>query len=78
MILIEFLLAPTVPSEPRPKKTARLTSSGSMSNSGSTASDVCVTSSTMPTVKWFLGFSLASSSSTALSIAGVNSLEERP
>ncbi len=32
----------------------------------------------MPTVKWFFGSSLPSSSKTALTIAGVNSLEERP
>src|SRR5262249_36342975 len=55
MILIEFLLAPTVPSDPRPKKIARTQSSGSMSKSESTGSDVCVQSSTMPTVKWFFG-----------------------
>ena len=35
MILIEFLLAPTVPSAPSPKKTARTTSSGSMSHPSS-------------------------------------------
>ena len=51
MILIEFLLAPTVPSAPRPKKIARTTSSASMSKSGSYGSEVWVTSSTMPTVK---------------------------
>ena len=33
-ILIVFLLAPTVPSDPRPKKTARSVSGGSMSNDG--------------------------------------------
>ncbi len=54
MILIEFLLAPTVPSAPRPKKTARTRSSGSMSKSASTGSEVWVTSSMMPTVKWLL------------------------
>ena len=32
----------------------------------------------MPTVKWFLGDGLASSSNTALTIAGVNSLEPSP
>ena len=55
MILIEFLLAPTVPSAPRPKKTARTVSAGSTSNVSSTASDSLVTSSTMPTVKWCFG-----------------------
>ena len=49
-----------------------------MSSSGSNGSEVWVTSSTMPTVKWFFGRSLASSSKTALTIAGVNSLDESP
>ncbi len=78
MILIEFLLAPTVPSAPRPKKTARLTSSGSMSNSWSTASDRCVTSSTMPTVKWFRGVAADRLSKTAFACAGVYSFDDRP
>ena len=79
MILIEFLLAPTVPSAPRPKKTARTRSSESMSNSGSTGIEVWVTSSTMPTVKWLRGPSRrTSSSNTALTCAGVKSFEERP
>ena len=34
-ILIVFLFAPTVPSEPSPKKTARNVSGDSMSNDGS-------------------------------------------
>jgi len=40
MILIEFLFAPTVPSAPKPKKTARTRSSESVSNSGSTGIEV--------------------------------------
>ena len=78
MILIEFLLAPTVPSAPRPKNTARTVSAGSTWNVSSTASDSPVTSSTMPTVKWRFGAPFASSSKTALTIAGVNSLDPRP
>jgi hypothetical protein len=78
MILIEFLLAPTVPSAPRPKNTARTTSGGSMSSSRSQSSDRPVTSSTMPTVKWRRGRALDSSSYTPTTIAGVNSFEERP
>ena len=39
---------------------------------------VWVTSSLMPTVKWFLGDGLCRSSKTALTMAGVNSLEESP
>jgi hypothetical protein len=39
MILIDALLAETVPSEPSPKKIARCTSAGSMSYSVSQASE---------------------------------------
>ena len=49
-----------------------------MSRSGSNPSDVCVTSSTMPTVKWLRGFSLESSSKTPAIMAGVNSFDDRP
>ncbi len=55
MIFTEFLLAPTVPSLPRPKNTARVTSSGSVENFGSQSRLRCVTSSTMPTVKCRFG-----------------------
>ncbi len=51
MILIEFLLAPTVPSAPRPKNIARTTLSDSMTKCGSISRLVWVTSSLMPTVK---------------------------
>ena len=46
--------------------------------SGPTASDVWLTSSTMPTVKWLRGRSPPRSSNTAFAIAGVNSFEDRP
>ena len=78
MILIEFLLAPTVPSAPRPKKTARTTSGSSIEKSGSTSSDSRVTSSMMPTVNCGFGCGLASSSKMARTMAGVNSLEASP
>ena len=78
MILMEFLFALTVPSLPRPKKTARTTSSGSGANEASTGRLVPLTSSTIPTVKWFFGGSAASSSNTAAAMAGVNSLDDRP
>ena len=78
MILIVALLADTVPSEPSPKNTARDTSSGSMSSSGSQASDECETSSRMPTVNRRRGASRPSSSNTAATIAGVNSLDDSP
>ena len=78
MILIEFLLAPTVPSAPRPKKRARTVLGSSVEKCGSHSRLVWVTSSLMPTVKWFFGLALAASSRTAFTMAGVNSLEERP
>ncbi len=37
-----------------------------------------MTSSLMPTVKWFFGAGFCSSSKTALTIAGVNSFEDSP
>jgi len=74
MILIEFLLAETVPSEPRPKKTQRVTSSWPTGrNEGSKSMLERVRSSTMPTVKWFFGFGFASSANTPATIAGVSS-----
>src|SRR5439155_1473993 len=78
MILMEFLLAPTVPSAPRPKNTARTTSSASMSSASSKGRDRWVTSSTMPTVKCFFGRGLFNSPKTALTIAGVNSFDDNP
>lgn len=57
MILIEFLLAPTVPSAPSPKNRHSLTS-GLVTDIGApTSSEVKVTSSTIPTVNLFLGWS---------------------
>ena len=78
MILIELRFALTVPSLPRPTKTARITSSGSVVNERSTGRLVSVTSSTMPTVKWFFGSSASSSAKTAAAMAGVNSFDESP
>ena len=49
-----FLLAPTVPSEPRPKKTAR-TREVSAGKSIGTSRELFVTSSTMPTTDWRIG-----------------------
>lgn len=62
MILMVFLFDPTVPSEPRPKKIARTTSSFSMSIVASYASERRVTSSSMPMVNPLRGFGFASSS----------------
>ena len=78
MILIVALLADTVPSEPSPKNTARDTSSRSMSSSGSQVSDEPDTSSRMPIVNRRRGAARPSSSSTAITIAGVSSFDDRP
>jgi hypothetical protein len=78
MIFTELRLALTVPSLPRPKKTARVTSSVSVVNSGSYSRLKRVTSSTMPTVKCRFGCGLANSAKTAAAWAGVNSFDDRP
>jgi len=78
MILMEFLFAPTVPSEPRPQNLQEIVSAGVMSTSSLMGMERFVTSSTMPMVKWFFGRSLPSSSKMPLTMAGLNSLEERP
>jgi hypothetical protein len=77
-IFTDVLLAPTVPSEPSPKNTARRLWSSSVENEPSTGRLAWDTSSAIPTVKWLRGRSAVSASSTALAIAGVNSLEARP
>ncbi len=78
MILMEFLLAPTVPSEPNPQN-LQLTVSGSpQAISPQTGRERCVTSSSIPTVKWFIGSGFFRFSYTAAICAGVTSLEERP
>ncbi len=73
-----FLLAPTVPSEPSPKKTARSVSAGSMSSDVAWERLRPETSSLMPTVNLRRGRSLPSSSKTPATMAGVSSLEANP
>ena len=73
-----FLFAPTVPSEPRPKNTARTVSAGSMSSDGSYGRLRPDTSSMMPTVNRRRGRSRASSANTPAIIAGVTSFDDRP
>ena len=77
MILIDALLAPTVPSAPSPQKMACTARVGT-ENEGSRSSDRPVTSSRMPTVNCGRGVSACSSSRAALAIAGVNSFDDRP
>ena len=57
MILMEFLLAPIVPSEPSPHISALDWLAGGGTVTSGTGREVKVTSSTMPTVKLFFGFS---------------------
>jgi hypothetical protein len=78
MILIALLFAPTVPSAPRPQNLHCTVPFGATSRVGPTSSEVWVTSSTMPTVKWFLGCAARMLSKTARAIAGLNSLEPSP
>ncbi len=78
MILIEFLLAPTVPSAPRPKKRASKVPGLASEISSPTGSERKVTSSVMPTVNWFLGSFIFRFSKTASICAGVVSFDERP
>ena len=77
MILMEFLLAPTVPSEPSPQNMQLMVSLFSTDRPSATGMERLETSSLMPTVK---SWKQAPSrwSKTALTMAGVNSLELRP
>ena len=52
------VIAPTDPSPPNPQLITDLVPSGAVLNPNYlTSKEVCVTSSVIPTVKWFLGFS---------------------
>src|SRR6056297_1084620 len=51
MILMEFLLAPTVPSDPNPQNKQRFTSGPSVTICSSTSKEVKETSSLIPIVK---------------------------
>ena len=73
-----FLLAPTVPSEPIPKKTARSVRGDSMSRVRSQGRLMPPTSSLMPIVNRERGRSALSSVKMPATIAGVNSFEESP
>ena len=62
MIFTELRLALTVPSLPRPKNTARVTSSPSVEKSSSESRLKKVTSSLMPTMNRCFGWAFDSSS----------------
>jgi len=55
MILMEFLLAPTVPSEPRPQNLQEVVPFGVVLGFSFIFRESFVTSSSMPTVKRFFG-----------------------
>ena len=78
IILMEFLLAPTVPSPPRPQNLHSMVPGAAVLGEGFSSREVWVTSSTMPTVNWRLGADLVSSSYTANTLLGGVSLEPRP
>jgi len=73
-----FLFAPTVPSAPRPKNTARSVSGASTSSVASYSRLVPLTSSVIPIVNRARGRSRRSSVRTPAAMPGVNSLEESP
>ena len=78
MILMADLFAPTVPSEPRPQNLHCTVPSGVVESDGPTGRDSPVTSSSMPTTKWFLALAFFMLSYTAWTMFGRNSLEPRP
>ena len=78
MILAEFLLAPTVPSEPRPQNLQDTVSADSVTRGSWTSRLRCVTSSLTPMVNRCFPFSSFMLSNTALIWAGVTSRPARP
>ena len=79
MILIEFLLAPTVPSPPRPQNLHSMVPGAAVLGVSAASGRLRpVTSSTMPRVNSRLGSSALSYSKMANADAGGVSLEPRP
>ena len=74
MILIEFLLAPTVPSAPSPQNLHATMLSGAVTGVSPLSRDKFVTSSTIDNVNSFL----STFSNVAMISAGVVSLEPNP
>ena len=74
MILMEFLLAPTVPSAPSPQNLQFVVPSGVVTSGAPVSRERFVTSSTIPIVN----FSFSVFSYTATICAGVVSLEPSP
>ena len=78
MILMLFLLAPTVPSDPRPQNLQETVPGLSVSGCSGMGRLRPVTSSVMPMVKPFFGSAASSSRYTARICPGSVSLLERP
>ena len=79
MIFVEFLLAPTVPSPPRPQNLHSTVPSAAVIGAGFTSGKLkLVTSSTIPIVKRGFGASFSNSLYTANTEEGGVSLEPRP
>ena len=79
IIFVEFLLAPTVPSPPRPQNLHSFVPGADVIGAGLTSGKLkFVTSSTIPIVKRDLGSSFSSSLYTANTDEGGVSLEPRP
>ena len=77
IILIAFLLAPTVPSDPSPQNLQAVVPSLAASIS-ITSNEVLVTSSTIPIVNPFFGSSFFKFSNTPAMCDGVGSFEPNP
>ena len=78
MILMLFLLAPTVPSDPRPQNFRLLMSLGVVSGSSVMGRLLWVTSSTMPIVKPWMGCAAVRFRKAESTAPGVVSLLPRP
>ena len=78
MILIEFLFAPTVPSDPSPKNKHSVTSAFPVKTGSASGNDVNVTSSIIPIVNWSFGSGCFKLLYTATICSGVVSFEDKP
>ena len=79
MIFVEFLLAPTVPSPPRPQNLHSTVPGAEVIGAGLTSgSERLVTSSTIPIVNLFFGSSFSNSLYTANTDEGGVSFEPKP
>ena len=78
IIFIACLLAPTVPSDPNPQNLHLTVPGWAIFIDSDDSKEVFVTSSTIPNVKLFLGFSDVKLSNTVFISVGVTSFEPNP